>query len=123
MNIPHSRLRLTSSDIDFVAKQLGMSEKAQGFIMDTLVEGASDDIIDNLLTRDQVWDALNSGNDIHKVSAYLFFYVDMRRFLSMPYLDEKENIELADYVAGVLGEFTRQERLTRLSPSLEHQET
>jgi hypothetical protein len=104
------RVQFTANDVDFILAVLGKKEGAVESLVSLLADPQTRDLIldDELLFR-----ALLEQGGCLRVSPHLYFYVLVRQVLRRSGLDDRN---VADYVASVLAEFSRQERARQPAP-------
>jgi hypothetical protein len=98
------RVQFTASDVDFILSVLGRRRDDAASLVALLADPETRDLIldDKLLFR-----ALLEHRGCLQVSAHLYFYVLVRHVLLRSGLDDRR---VADYVAELLSEFSREER-------------
>jgi hypothetical protein len=102
---PNCRVQFTAEDIEFVLRILSPGTDTNPALTQLLAdENARDQILDD----ERLYQALLQGTGCLQVSAHLYFYVLVRRVLRKAGI---ENRQVADYVAELLAEFSRLERL------------
>jgi len=100
---PHCRLHLTAADVDFILSTLGRSPGDAAALRDLLTDEGSRD---GLLDQPVLYRAVLEGSGCLAISPHLYFYLLVRHALLAAGVKERE---LADYIAEMLGEFTRTE--------------
>ncbi len=98
------RVQFTANDVDFIIAALGKKRGAAESLTLLLADPETRDLIldDELLYR-----ALLEQGGCLRVSPHLYFYVLVRNVLKKSGLDDRR---VADYVAELLTEFSREER-------------
>lgn len=104
------RLQFTAADIDFILSVVGR-KKGDAPILTSLL--ADSDTRDLILDDDALFHALLEQRGCLRVSPHLYFYVLVRRVLRRAGLDDRP---VADYVAELLTEFSREERAACVTP-------
>ena len=104
---PTCRQHLTAEDMAFITSVLGDGRRADSFLEGLLIDPDTRDVI---LDSEMLVKAIMCNPKCLRISAYLFFYLITRHELSLMGLDDRET---ADYVAELLAEFSREERLLR----------
>lgn len=89
------------ADLDFLAAHLPEFSPLEG------------SVLDDLLDRPELYKSLLERHDCLKVSPQFYFYILVRHVLVEAGLHDRE---LADYVASVLTDFSRQSRLSQVEP-------
>ncbi len=102
---PNCRVQFTAEDIEFVLRILSPGTDTNPALTQLL---ADEDARDQILDDERLYQALLQGTGCLQVSAHLYFYVLVRRVLRKAGI---ENRQVADYVAELLAEFSRLERL------------
>lgn len=99
---PHCRVQFTAADIDFIVAVLaGKSD------LETLVQLLTDEQCrDEILDDDKLYRALLELRGCLKVSSRFYFYILVRHVLRKAGIDDRS---VADYVAEMLAEFSRNE--------------
>ncbi len=99
---PNCRDRLTAADFDFVADTLARRPEDRGYVQSLLADPETRDLI---LDHDDLFSRIMCTEGLAPFSAYLFFYVLVRRaFLRHDLYDTT----LADYCASLLVSFVGQ---------------
>ena len=106
MQVIHAncRMQFTEGDLDFIASVLGKRKESMSFLVSLLSDLETRDII---LDDDMLFRALLEQRGCLRVSPHLYFYVLVRHVLRESGLDDRN---VADYVAELLTEFSREER-------------
>lgn len=112
----NSRLRLTAADFEFVASAVSR-RGGDSVALEKLV--ADEAARDALLDDKAVFDALLDLPEPLPISAHLYFYVVTRHALMGKGV---ENRNVADYVANLLTQFSRADRVHRLGSPTDTQE-
>src|SRR5687768_6559306 len=102
---PNCRMQFTAADIDFILGALASKHNQRECLIQLLADEETRDLIldDELLYR-----ALLEQHGYIAVSSHLYFYVLVRQVLKRAGISDRA---VADYVAEVLAEFSRAERL------------
>ena len=98
------RIQFTPQDIDFIVLTLGKKAADARYLASLL---ADEETRDSILDDESLFRAVTEHPGCLRVSDHLYFYVIVRRALRRA---DIENRAVADYVAEVLCEFSRQER-------------
>ncbi len=102
---PNSRVQFTAEDIDFVLQTLGtVPNDTQALTALLADESSRDQILDN----EKLFHALLESPACLRVSTHFYFYVLVRQVLKRAGLADRS---VADYVAGILAEFSHAERM------------
>ncbi len=104
---PRCRLRFVPSDYEFVAEQLASGEKEKEALYRLLGDSEG---CDRILDNERLFHALLEEDRLVSVSTPFYFYIMVRRVFLRAGLAERT---LADYVASVLSDFSRLERIRR----------
>jgi hypothetical protein len=106
MRVIHAncRVQFTAEDLDFIMAVLGKKREGAASLVSLLTDPETRDLI---LDDDQLFRALLEQRGFLRVSPHLYFYVLVRHVLRESGLDDRA---VADYVAEVLTEFSREER-------------
>lgn len=106
MKVIHAncRVQFTAGDIDFISAVLGKKKQSTSFLASLLSDLDSRDLI---LDDEELFRALLEQRGCLRVSPHLYFYVLVRHVLRQSGLDDRS---VADYVAELLTEFSREER-------------
>lgn len=102
---PNCRVQFTAEDIEFVLQVLSPGIDTNPALIQLL---ADEDSRDQILDDERLYQALLQGTGCLRVSSHLYFYVLVRHVLRKAGI---ENRQVADYVAELLAEFSRLERL------------
>jgi hypothetical protein len=105
MRIIHANCRsqFTAADMDFITLTLGKNRQAAGFLASLLADGEMRDLI---LDDETLFRVLLEQRGCGRVSPHFYFYVLVRHVLRESGLGDRS---VADYVAEMLMEFSRQE--------------
>lgn len=101
---PNCRIQFTADDISFIVSALSRSPSDHQFLAELLVD---EDTRDQILDDDALFQSLLEYHGCVKVSDHLYFYVMVRHVLRQAGILERR---VADYVAEMLCEFSRQDR-------------
>jgi hypothetical protein len=104
---PNCRVQFTAEDIEFIMQVLGKKED-EASLVSLLTDPETRDLI---LDNDALFHALLEQRGCLRVSSHFYFYILVRHVLRQSGLEDRA---VADYVAEVLAEFSREER-TRLT--------
>jgi hypothetical protein len=104
------RVQFTAADVDFILAVLGKKRGAAESLVSLLADPETRDLI---LDDDLLFRALLEQGGCLRVSPHLYFYVLVRHVLRQSGLD---NRTVADYVAELLTEFSREERARCVAP-------
>jgi hypothetical protein len=106
MQVIHAncRVQFTAEDMDFITSVLGKGQQSMTFLASLLTDLEARDLI---LDDEALFRALLESKGCLRVSPHLYFYVLVRHVLRQSGLDDRS---VADYVAELLTEFSRQER-------------
>ncbi|MDB6026728.1 MAG: hypothetical protein JWM68_2951 [Verrucomicrobiales bacterium] len=102
---PNCRLQFTSDDIDFICTVLEKKIGDAAFLTQLLADTETRDVI---LDDEKLFHALLEQNGCLRVSTHFYFYILVRHVLRRAGIQDRA---VADYVAEVLTEFSRNERL------------
>lgn len=107
MRCEHTRARhhLTAGDVEFLLSALADTPKSREALTRLIVDPEALDLI---LESKRLFEALKDNTLWAQVSSRFFFYVCIRREFCSHGLEDRE---LADYVSGILAEFSRRENL------------
>lgn len=107
MNViqPNCRIQFTAQDVDFIAATVGTRAGARDVVTQLLTDSAMRDLI---LDDESLFRALLEQRGCLQVSTHFYFYVLVRQVLRRSGVDDRA---VADYVAEVLAEFSRIERM------------
>ncbi|HEX3719808.1 MAG TPA: hypothetical protein VH595_17790 [Verrucomicrobiae bacterium] len=98
------RVQFTASDVDFILGVLGKHRNDAASLTSLLADPETRDLI---LDDEMLFRALLEQRGCLRVSARLYFYVLVRHVLRRSGLDDRR---VADYVAELLTQFSREER-------------
>jgi hypothetical protein len=98
------RVQFTASDVDFILSVFGKHRDDAASLTSLLADPETRDLI---LDDEMLFRALLEQRGCLRVSARLYFYVLVRHVLRRSGLDDRR---VADYVAELLTEFSREER-------------
>jgi hypothetical protein len=98
------RVQFTANDVDFILAVLGKKQGAAESLVSLLADPETRDLI---LDDDLLFRALLEQGGCLRVSPHLYFYVLVRQVLRRSGLEDRQ---VADYVAELLAEFSREER-------------
>ncbi|HEY1173722.1 MAG TPA: hypothetical protein VGH19_20325 [Verrucomicrobiae bacterium] len=104
---PNCRVQFTAEDIEFVLQVLSPGTTHPSPAFSSLL--ADEESRDQILDDERLYQAVLQGTGCLRVSAHLYFYVLVRRVLRKAGIEDRR---VADYVAEVLAEFSRLERLS-----------
>jgi len=104
------RVQFTADDLDFILSVLGRKKLSAQLLLTLLADPESRDLI---LDDDMLFHALLEQCGCLRVSPHLYFYVLVRQVLRRAGVDDRR---VADYVAELLTEFSRQERAQCVTP-------
>ena len=104
------RVQFTAADVDFILAVLGRKKGDAALLTALLADLETRDLI---LDDETLFRALLEQRGCLNVSPHLYFYVLVRRVLRRSGLDDRN---VADYVAEVLTEFSREERASCVLP-------
>ena len=107
---PNCRVQFTAEDVDFIVAILGARNGARDCLIKLLADEESRDLI---LDNEALFHALLEHRGCLKVSTHLYFYVLVRHVLRRTGIDDRA---VADYVAEILAEFSREERTRCVLP-------
>lgn len=112
MNViqPNCRIQFTAEDIDFIVSILGRKTTDAACLVQLLADEATRDVI---LDDDALYRAFLEHRGCLRVSSHFYFYVIVRHQLRLAGIEERA---VADYVAEVLCEFSRSERVRCVIP-------
>lgn len=102
---PNCRVQFTAEDIEFVLHVLSPGTETNSALIRLL---ADEETRDQILDDERLYQALLQGTGCLRVSTHLYFYVLVRRVLRKAGIEDRR---VADYVAELLAEFSRWERL------------
>lgn len=102
---PNCRLQFTAQDIDFIFAALEKKPGDAAFLTQLFADAETRDLI---LDDEKLFHALLEQRGCLTVSSHFYFYVLVRHVLRRAGIDDRA---VADYVAEVLTEFSRNERL------------
>lgn len=101
---PNCRVQFTADDVEFIQGVLGKKPSEKGFLSELLADESSRDL---LLDSEDLLHALLNSPLCLRTSLHLYFYVLVRHALKRAGIQERE---VADYLAELLTEYSRQER-------------
>jgi len=104
------RVQFTANDVDFILAVLGKKRGAAESLVSLLADPETRDLI---LDDDLLFRALLEQGGCLRVSPHLYFYVLVRQVLRRSGLEDRR---VADYVAELLTEFSREERARGATP-------
>jgi hypothetical protein len=104
------RVQFTAYDVDFILAVLGEKKGAAELLVTLLADPETRDLI---LDDDLLFRALLEQGGCLRVSPHLYFYVLVRQVLRRSGLEDRR---VADYVAELLTEFSRAERVRCVTP-------
>jgi len=104
------RVQFTANDVDFIISVLGKKKGAAELLVILLADPETRDLI---LDDDLLFRALLEQGGCLRVSPHLYFYVVVRQVLRRAGLEDRR---VADYVAELLTEFSREERAHCVAP-------
>lgn len=106
MQVIHAncRTQFTAGDMDFIIHVLGKKKESAAFLVSLLTDMDTRDLI---LDDDMLFHALLENSGCLQVSPHLYFYVLVRHVLRHSGVEDRS---VADYVAEMLTEFSREER-------------
>lgn len=106
--LPNCRQKFTPADMKFITRVLARSEGQEQALLDLFADG---DSRDQILDETRLFDALQESTSCAEVSENCYFYILVRQVLLKAGLDDRR---LADYVAGMLATFVREEHASPL---------
>ncbi len=109
---PNCRARFSAEDIGFILSVLGRRVGSAESLVKLLADEDSRDLI---LDDEALLHALLEHQGFVRVSTHLYFYILVRQVLRRSGIQDRA---VADYVAEVLAEFSRTERLRCVVPGL-----
>jgi len=101
---PNCRIQFTADDINFIISTLSHSSTDHKFLADLI---GDEDARNQILDDDTLFQRLLEQGGCVQVSDHLYFYVMVRHVLRETGIDD---CRVADYVAEILCEFSRQDR-------------
>lgn len=101
---PNCRVQFTADDISFIAATLSRDPGNQQCLVQLL---ADEDTRDEILDDRQLYQAVLEHRGCLRISDHLYFYIVVRRVLREAGIEDRR---VADYVAELLCEFSRQDR-------------
>lgn len=107
---PNCRVQFTAEDIDFILGVFSAKTGNAECLVKLLADEASRDLI---LDDEALYRALVEHRGCLRVSPHFYFYVLVRHVLRQARIEDRA---VADYVAEVLAEFSRIERLRGIVP-------
>lgn len=102
---PNCRVQFTAEDIAFVLQMLSPGTDTNPALISLLTD---EDSRDHILDDERLYQALLQGTGCLCVSSHLYFYVLVRHVLRKAGIEDRR---VADYVAELLAEFSRLERI------------
>ncbi len=108
---PTARMNLTPQDVHFIAATLGKSRSDYEAVL-TLLASESDR--DKILDDPELFESLTTRSTPANISLSLYFYVLIRHALRHFGM---ERVEISDYLASMLAEFSRPGRAEMISES------
>lgn len=99
--VPINHHDILSQDADFLARSLGVQEKASDTFHSLLNDPEAVDVI---LDSDSVYQHLLSHQEELPMSSHLYYFVVVRRALQRVGIDHRQ---VADYLAGLLGTYAQ----------------
>ena len=102
---PNCRVQFTAEDIAFVLQVLSPGTDTNPALVSLLTD---EDSRDHILDDERLYQALLQGTGCLRVSSHLYFYVLVRHVLRKAGIEDRR---VADYVAELLAEFSRLERI------------
>lgn len=103
--IPNCRVQFTAEDIDFIIEVLRPRVSSPEALIKLL---ADEETRDQVLDDDSLFRAVLEHRGCLKVSSHFYFYILVRQVLRKSGIQDRA---VADYVAEVLAEFSRLERM------------
>lgn len=103
--IPNCRVQFTAEDIDFIIEVLRPKVTSSEALIKLL---ADEETRDQVLDDDSLFRAVLEHRGCLKVSSHFYFYILVRQVLRKSGIEDRA---VADYVAEVLAEFSRLERM------------
>src|SRR5437868_13437233 len=100
---PNCRMQFTAEDIQFITTTLGKNERNGHCLIELLAE---EETRDQILDHDVLFKTLLEHRGCLQVSDHLYFYIVVRHVLRQAGLEDRR---VADYVAEMLCEFSRQD--------------
>jgi hypothetical protein len=97
-------MQFTAADMDFITSVLGKNKESMPFLVSLLTDLDTRDVI---LDDEMLFKALLDQPGCLRVSPHLYFYVMVRHVLRLGGIEDRS---VADYVAELLTEFSREER-------------
>jgi hypothetical protein len=101
---PNCRIQFTADDINFIVSALSRSPTDHQFLAELL---GDEETRDQILDDDALFQSLLEHHGCVQVSDHLYFYVMVRHVLREAGIQERR---VADYVAEILCEYSRQDR-------------
>jgi hypothetical protein len=102
---PNCRVQFTAEDIEFVLQVLSPGTDTNPALVSLLTD---EDSRDHILDDERLYQSLLQGTGCLRISAHLYFYVLVRHVLRKAGIEDRC---VADYVAELLAEFSRLERI------------
>ena len=109
---PNCRTRLSAEDFSFIQSSLGKSKGDEAALRSLLLDP---EVLDSILDQERLFQAVQDKSQTLKISPHLYFYLLVRQTLLNAEIDDKA---LADYVASLLVDFTREDRQSKSFPEL-----
>lgn len=106
---PNCRLQFTAQDLDFITTVLGKKDNPASLLA-LLTDPETRDLI---LDNDALFRALLEQRGCLRVSGHFYFYILVRHVLRQAGIEDRS---VADYVAEMLTEFSREERTRLVAP-------
>lgn len=107
---PNCRVQFTAEDIDFMVAVLGKKRGGAQSLVSLLTDETTRDLV---LDDESLYHACLENHGCLRVSEHFYFYIIVRHGLRRAGVHDRE---VADYVAELLSEFSRQERTRCLIP-------
>ncbi len=108
---PNCRVQFTAEDIEFISEVLAKKRDHGPLIQELLSDERSRDLI---LDDEALFQALLDARLCLKISTHFYFYILVRNALRRAGIESRE---VADYVAEVLSEYSREDRRHLKAPS------
>ena len=114
MNLVRPKCRTLLSAEDFAFIQTALSSSIQdGVALQSLL--LDPEMLDSILDQPELYEAVQDRSQTVNISTHLYFYVLVRRTLLNADIDDRE---IADYVASLLVNFSREDNQRHLFPGL-----